>query len=99
MLLDDHVPDVVMMVKVLDACLESCGTRLAICHAYVVRNSFNNNAFVVVALLDFVFKVCILRWEKFYTCRMQAHHFAALTLVTCRATKNEAYHLVVWCFL
>jgi hypothetical protein len=46
------------MVKVLDACLESCGTRLAICHAYVVRNGFNNNAFVVVALLDFVFKVC-----------------------------------------
>jgi hypothetical protein len=62
--LDDHVPDVVMMIKVLDACLESCGTHLAICHAYLVRNGFNNNASVVVALLDLYSKCVYLDGKK-----------------------------------
>jgi pentatricopeptide repeat protein len=53
MLLDDHVPDAITMVKVLAACSEFGGTRLAIClHGYLVRNGFNNNAFVAAALLD-----------------------------------------------
>ncbi|PWZ29435.1 putative pentatricopeptide repeat-containing protein [Zea mays] len=53
MLLDDHVPDAVTMVKVLAACSEFGGNRIAIClHGYLVRNGFNNNAFVAAALLD-----------------------------------------------
>ncbi|KAJ1292868.1 hypothetical protein BS78_01G023100 [Paspalum vaginatum] len=53
MLLDDHVPDAVVMVKVLDACSVSGVTRQSIClHGYLVRSGFDNKAFVGSALLD-----------------------------------------------
>ncbi|RCV08000.1 hypothetical protein SETIT_1G290500v2 [Setaria italica] len=53
MLLDNHAPDAVTMVKVLSACLESGGARQAIClHGYLVRSGFDNKVFVAAALLD-----------------------------------------------
>ncbi|WVZ61149.1 hypothetical protein U9M48_011065 [Paspalum notatum var. saurae] len=53
MLLDDHVPDAVVMVKVLAACSASGVTRQSIClHGYLVRSGFDNNAFVASTLLD-----------------------------------------------
>jgi pentatricopeptide repeat protein len=53
MLLDDHAPDAVTMVKVLNACSESGVARQAIClHGYLVRSGFDNKVFVTAALLD-----------------------------------------------
>ncbi|CAL4931510.1 unnamed protein product [Urochloa decumbens] len=53
MLLDDHAPDAVTMVKVLTACSESGVARQAIClHGYLVRSGFDNKVFVAAALLD-----------------------------------------------
>ena len=53
MLLDDHAPDAVTMVKVLNACSDSGVGRQATClHGYLVRSGFDNKMFVVDALLD-----------------------------------------------
>jgi len=53
MLLDDHAPDAVTMVKVLNACSESGVGRQATClHGYLVRSGFDNKMFVAAALLD-----------------------------------------------
>lgn len=53
MLLDDHAPDAVTMVKVLNACSDSGVGRQATClHGYLVRSGFDNKMFVAAALLD-----------------------------------------------
>jgi len=53
MLLDDHAPDAVTMVKVLNACSDSGVGRQATClHGYLVRSGFDNKMFVADALLD-----------------------------------------------
>ncbi|KAG2653350.1 hypothetical protein PVAP13_1NG451100 [Panicum virgatum] len=53
MLLDDHAPDAVTMVKVLNACSDSGVDRQATClHGYLVRSGFDNKMFVADALLD-----------------------------------------------
>ena len=53
MLLDDHAPDAVTMVKVLNACSDSGVGRQATClHGYLVRSGFDNKVFVAAALLD-----------------------------------------------